>query len=106
MTSLRNSFESLPKDKLVDGIILTSARDGIFTGGLDIFELYDTTEEREILSGNWFNISQMQFAISEARKSVNTFEHRVYLSTLMVSTLMNMDLNIKFSHLIFFDKIG
>ena len=46
LTSLRDSFESLPKDKSVDGIILTSARDGIFTGGLDIFELYDTTEER------------------------------------------------------------
>ena len=33
----------------------------------------------------------MQFVISETRKSVNTIEHRVYLSTLLVSTLLNMD---------------
>ena len=31
----------------------------------------------------------MQFAISEARKSVNIFEHRVYFSALLVSTLLN-----------------
>ena len=46
LKSLRESFDTLPNDKSLDGIILTSQRDGIFTGGLDIFELYDTTEER------------------------------------------------------------
>ena len=33
----------------------------------------------------------MEFAISEARKTVNTLGHRVYLSTLLVSTLLVVD---------------
>ena len=52
---LRESFDTLPNDKSLDGIILTSQRDGIFTGGLDIFELYDTTEERFFILSSIFS---------------------------------------------------
>lgn len=59
MKSLRESFDTLPNDKSLDGIILTSERDGIFTGGLDIFELYDTNEQRFSMLSHFlsFNLS-------------------------------------------------
>ena len=57
LASLSQNFEKLSLDPDIDGIVITSSKNGVFTGGLDIFELYQTTEED--LSSYWTMLQDM-----------------------------------------------
>jgi len=61
LKSLKEHFDSIPRESDIDGIVLTSARDGIFTGGLDIFELYDKSDES--LRAYWTMLQEMWISL-------------------------------------------
>ena len=61
LRTLKHSFDTLPDRTDVEGVILTSGKNGIFTGGLDIFELYGRSDEQ--LREYWTMLQNMWISI-------------------------------------------
>lgn len=61
LSSLKESFDSLPNRDDVDGVILTSSKNGIFTGGLDIVSLHQPSIDE--LREYWTMVQDMWLSL-------------------------------------------
>ena len=79
LTELSITLDKLENDKKVQGIILTSGKDGIFSAGLDIMEMYQPQEAR--LREFWKTLQNVWMKLYGARHATVAAINVGFLST-------------------------